>query len=234
MEHTAMDQAIHILMVDDERNVSAMTRDFLQAKGYLVTLVHNGDAGLVAFRKMGADLCLLDIRMPMKDGYRLAEEIREFAPHIPIIFLTGKTEVEDRVKGLKFGAEDYITKPFSLEELELRIANVLKRRKTDHGQHTQIHQISSWSFKPATRQLFSDNKSILLTTTEANLLQLFCEDAQGMLKRDVALKTIWGDAHQLRDRSLNVYVSKLRKYLKDDPNIAILNLHGVGYRLVIR
>ena len=222
-------------MVDDERHLSAMTRDFLVAKAFEVKLVHSSEKGLVAFRDSDFDLCILDIKMPIMDGYTLATEIRAIDPGIPIIFLTGKTEIEDRVKGLRLGADDYITKPFSLEELQLRIQNILKRagagsRRPGH----QIFTIGQWQFNASTRELVRDEMQITLSTTESQLLRLFCEDPAGMLRRDQALRKIWGDEFNLHGRSLNVYVSKLRKYFRDDENIEILNVHGVGYRVIVK
>ncbi len=223
-------------MVDDERQFSGLTQEYLEAKGFDVTLKHNGDDGLSAFKEETFDICILDIKMPIKDGFELATEIREFDELMPIIFLTGQTEKEDRIKGLTIGADDYITKPFSVEELYLRIKNILKRSELNTHKKSQAinFEIGNFLFNFKTRELTQNNNSIKLTAIEAKLLQMFCEDEDGMVERDLALKRVWGDDDYLRGRSLNVYVSKLRQYLKDDDNIEIMNVHGVGYKMVVR
>ena len=231
-----MDPSTHILFVDDERQFSSMTAEYLEAKGYSLRMEHSGDGGLQAFRTGQFDLCILDVKMPMKDGFTLAGEIRELDPHVPIIFLTGQTDKEDRIKGLSIGGDDYITKPFSLEELALRIENILRRVRIQQVSREQSEhfQIGRFHFNPHTRELKLEGDPMGLTGIEAKLLQLFCESEDGMVSRETALKRIWGDDDYLRGRSLNVYVSKLRNYLKQDPNIEILNVHGEGYKMVVR
>ena len=227
----------HILMVDDERQFSAMTQEYLEAKGFKVALKHSGDEGLATFKKSDFDICILDVKMPMKDGFTLATEIRELDDTIPIIFLTGQTEKEDRIKGLTIGADDYVTKPFSVEELFLRIKNILKRLSVSQ-QRTKEKQaeytIGEYHLNVTTRELTINRNTAKLTAIETKLLQMFCEGENGMIERNLALKKIWGDDDYLRGRSLNVYVSKLRQYLKEDKNIEIMNVHGVGYRMVVR
>ncbi|MDX1477324.1 MAG: response regulator transcription factor [Saprospiraceae bacterium] len=226
----------HILFVDDERHFSSMTSEYLEALGHQVEMAHSGDAGLAAFKVGKHDLCILDVKMPMKDGFTLAREIRELDPEVPIIFLTGQSEKKDRIKGLSIGGDDYVTKPFSLEELALRISNLLRRMRVqgERRRDAERFQIGRYSFDPHARELRLEGAPRGLTGIEARLLYLFCESADGMVSRDLALKRIWGDEDFLRSRSLNVYVSRLRNYLKGDPDVEILNIHGVGYRMVIR
>ena len=224
-----------ILLVDDERQFSALTQEYLEAKGYVVTLRHSGDEGLAAFKAGHFDCCVLDVRMPLKDGFSLARDIREIEPDVPLVFLTGAVQKEERIQGLMIGADDYITKPFSLEELYLRIQNITKRagnqRKAQTSQPNFV--IGQYQFDAHARTLESQSTTIKLTAIEAKLLQLFLESDYGAIRRDTALKRIWGDDDQLKGRSLNVYVSKLRQYLSADPDIEILNVHGEGYQMVV-
>ncbi len=231
-----MAEKSNILLVDDERQFSAMTQEYLEAKGLQVVLRHSGDEGLTTFKEQDFDLCILDVKMPMKDGFTLAEEIRELNEHVPIIFLTGQTEKEHRIKGLTLGADDYITKPFSMEELFLRARNILKRAGTQAQTRKEQskYRVGIYDFDATTRELTLNHNIIKLTAIEAKLLQMFCENENGMIERNLALKRIWGDDDFLRGRSLNVYVSKLRTFLKEDDKIEILNVHGVGYKMVIR
>ncbi|MEO1259209.1 MAG: response regulator transcription factor [Bacteroidota bacterium] len=232
-----MEKQPQVLMVDDERQFSAMTQEYLEAKGFEVILKHSGDEGLAAFKKGEFDICILDVKMPMKDGFTLAAEIRELDDATPIIFLTGQTEKEDRIKGLTIGADDYVTKPFSVEELFLRIKNILKRSSGSQNKikkQQAAFNIGKYHLNANTRELTMNDNTLKLTAIETKLLQMFCENEEGMVERNLALKRIWGDEDYLRGRSLNVYVSKLRQYLKEDKNIEIMNVHGVGYRMVVR
>lgn len=227
---------IKVLLVDDERQISALTQEYLQAKGMSVVLKHSGEEGYNTFKKEVFDICVLDVKMPMKDGFTLAAEIREWNEFVPIIFLTGQSEKEHRIKGLVMGADDYITKPFSMEELALRIQAVLRRVNTQSRNKTtnSRHSIGLYNFDAVTRELFFGEETLKLTAMEAQLLEMFCESENGVVSRDLALKRIWGDEDYLKGRSLNVYVSKLRQFLSKDPAIDILNVHGTGYRLVYR
>jgi DNA-binding response OmpR family regulator len=228
-------EAVKILYVDDERHVSTMVAEYLEAKNYAITLIHNGLDGLEVFKKNTFDLCLLDVKMPFKDGYSLAKDIRAFDEHIPFIFLTAQNQKEDKIKGLTLGADDYITKPFSMEELFLRIQNILKRTTTQKTTKriAAIFDIGQFSFDADSRTLKNNNQEIKLTAIESQLLRMFCESENGLINRELALKRIWNDDAMLHGRSLNVYVSKIRTYLKTDTQIEILNVHGVGYKLII-
>jgi DNA-binding response OmpR family regulator len=226
----------HLLLVDDERHFSEMTREYLVAKGCTTVLKHNANEGLVSFKNEHFDLCIFDVKMPIKDGFELAREIRALNEFIPIIFLTGQTQKAYRIEGLSIGADDYVTKPFSMEELYLRIKNILRRTRlqVQERENQEAYQLGNYSFDASTRELLLTEKVVKLTAIEAKLLRMFCESENGLVERNMALKRIWGDDDLMRGRSLNVYVSKLRNYLKKDGNIEILNVHGVGYRIVVR
>ena len=226
-----------ILLVDDDKAFSTLTAEFLETKNLRVTLRHAGDDGLAAFRSAHFDLCIFDVKMPMKDGFTLAREIRQADGHVPIIFLTGQTEKAHRIEGFHAGADDYVTKPFNMEELHLRIAAILRR--TDRQQEqanegTASFELGAYRFVPNTRELSLNGKMLKLTAIETRLLELFCQSKNGLIDRTTALRRIWSDDDLVRGRSLNVYVSKLRQYLREDPRIEILNVHGEGYQLVVR
>jgi len=225
-----------ILLVDDDRSLSPMVKEYLEAKDFECHLYHNAFDALDTFKKSEFSLCILDIRMPMKNGFQLAEEITQLRPNTPFLFLTGQTEKEDRIKGLEAGADDYITKPFSMQELFLRIKAILKRTENYQKIKKGITQydIGKLKFNADTREIANTLVPVKLSAIETKLLKLFCEAEDGIVYRDNALKQIWDDENSFRERSLNVYVSKLRQYLKDDPNIEILNIHGTGYKLLIR
>lgn len=224
----------HILFVDDEQQFSAMTKEYLEAKGFEVTLKHNADDGLSTFKRKTFQLCIFDVKMPIKDGFALAEEVRGLDEHIPIVFLTGQTQKADRIKGLTIGADDYITKPFSMEELFLRIKAILKRVTVQTSAKLDHFEIGNYTHDPISRELKIGITVTKLTAIESQLLTLFCEHKNKLLARDFALNRIWQDEDYLKGRSLNVYVSKLRSYLKGDENIEILNVHGEGYRMVVK
>lgn len=234
-----MNTQASILLVDDDRHFSSLTREYLEAKGFRVDLTHNAEDGLAFFRREPYDLCIFDVRMPMKDGFQLAEEVRARDEHIPIIFLTAQTGREHRIRGLTVGGDDYVTKPFSMEELYLRIRAILKRvgfRQQQQPQEpAQPYRIGRYLFHPVSRELhLAEEPPLRLSAIEASLLTLFCERKHELLTRDYALKAIWQDEDQLKGRSLNVYVSRLRTYLAKDGRIEILNVHGEGYRLVVK
>ncbi|MEM7105674.1 MAG: response regulator transcription factor [Bacteroidota bacterium] len=230
-----MDKKPSILFVDDERAFSGMTKEYLEAKGFEVVLLHNAYDGLAAFKEGGIDICILDVKMPMKDGFSLAEDIRKLDDRMPIIFLTGQTKKEDRIKGLEIGADDYVTKPFSMEELNLRVKAILKRVGFQQSANVQKqYNIGSFNFDPVARELSGNSGKTKLSAIEAKLLTLFCENVNELVSRDLALNKIWGQEEYFKGRSLNVYVSRLRNILKADSNIEFLNVHGEGYRMVVK
>ncbi|MCF2492701.1 response regulator transcription factor [Dyadobacter chenhuakuii] len=224
---------VHLLLIDDEVQYSELTKEYLEMRGCKVTLKHDGMAGMDAFKQKPFDLCVLDVKMPKKDGFTLAAEIKEMNETIPIIFLTGQSLKEDKIKGLTIGADDYLTKPFSMEELYLRIRAILKRVKI-HEKVQVIDQfnIGCSSFDAGLRELAVMDKVIKLTSIESKLLKMLCEHENKVLTREVAMFGIWGDEEAFRGYSLNVYVSKIRKFLKEDSKVEILNLHGEGYKLI--
>lgn len=226
---------MHLLLVDDDLALSPVTKEYLEAKDFQVTLRHSGEEGWTAFRSGTFDCCILDVKMPFKDGFSLAEDIRQLNPDMPILFLTGASQKEERIRGLSLGADDYITKPFSMEELYLRIRNILKRSTLQQKQSEKAaYEIGLYRFDVATRELHGGPEMVKLTAIEARLLQLFCESDNGIIRRDIALQRIWGDEDMLKGRSLNVYVSKLRTFLSADARVEILNVHGEGYQMVVR
>jgi two-component system OmpR family response regulator len=226
---------IHLLLIDDEVQYSELTKEYLEMRGCKVTLKHDGVAGLETFKSKPFDICVLDVKMPKKDGFTLAQEIKEINDAIPIIFLTGQSLKEDKIKGLTLGADDYLTKPFSMEELYLRIRAILKRVKVQ--EKTKVvdrFTFGQSSFNAELRELAVSDKVIKLTSIESKLLKMLCEHENKVLTRETAMVGIWGDEEHYRGYSLNVYVSKIRKFLKEDPQLEILNLHGEGYKLITK
>ncbi|MEO1434331.1 MAG: response regulator transcription factor [Bacteroidota bacterium] len=230
-----MDAQTHLLLVDDDLTLSDMTREYLEAKGYQVSLHHSADDGLESFKSNRFDLCILDVKMPIRDGFSLAEDIRQLDSFIPLIFLTGQNKKEHRIKGLTIGADDYVTKPFSMEELHLRIQAILKRvQQQQVRKKTANFQIGQFQFDANSRELIGPDATTKLSAIESKLLTLFCEHLNELVGRDIALHQIWGHESYYKGRSLNVYVSKIRGYLKADPAIEVLNVHGEGYRMVVK
>jgi len=231
-----MNKKKKILLLEDDTNLGFILTEHLEMNGFTVHLCNNGVDGLSAYRKQKFSLCLVDVMMPKKDGFTVAKEIRQIDNQIPIIFLTAKSLKEDRIEGLKIGADDYITKPFSMEELLLRINAVLKRASDDGSNNPLATEFTigkiHFDFRKS-RLKVSDKKIISLTTKEAELLAVLCLHANNVVERDQILNTVWNDDSYYSARSMDVYVSKLRKYLKADPTLSIINIHGKGYKLLI-
>jgi two-component system, OmpR family, response regulator len=225
-----------ILLVEDNKNLGMVIRDYLEMSGYHVSLSENGQDGLNEFFKGDYDVILLDVMLPLIDGFTVAENIRSRDEEIPIIFVTARTMKEDRLKGFRIGADDYITKPFSTEELDYRIHAILKRVKlqTKNSGRLQHYQIGTYRFDPGNHVLFSEKAKYQLTKREAELLHLLCQNMNHLLRRDIALKSIWGANNYFMGRSMDVYIAKLRKLLYSDPNISIVNVHNTGFRLEIK
>jgi DNA-binding response OmpR family regulator len=209
-----------------------LLREFLQVKGYAVDLFPDGEAGYRGFVKGKYDLCVLDVMMPKKDGFTLAQEIRAVNPKAPIIFLTAKTLKEDVLEGFKLGADDYISKPFSMEELLLRIEAILRRVKGDKVKELPYYKLGKYTFDTQKQTLTINNTVTKLTTKESDLLKLLCAYSNEVLERNYALKSIWVDDNYFNARSMDVYITKLRKLLKDDEELEIINIHGKGYKLI--
>src|SRR5574344_2413063 len=227
-----MEEKLNILLCEDDENLGMLLREYLQAKGYNAELCPDGDAGYKAFIKGKYDICVLDVMMPKKDGFTLAKEIKQTNSEVPIVFLTAKTLKEDVFDGFKIGADDYITKPFSMEELTLRIEAILRRVRGKKNRESNVYKIGRFMFDTQKQILSIDGKQTKLTTKESELLGLLCAHANEILQRDFALKTIWIDDNYFNARSMDVYITKLRKHLKDDESIEIINIHGKGYKLI--
>ncbi|HNV99277.1 MAG TPA: response regulator transcription factor [Chitinophagales bacterium] len=221
-----------ILLVEDDPNFGAVLKDYLSMNGYDVRLATDGEKGEDLFFKEEFNLCILDVMMPKKDGISLAEQIKRINPEMPVIFLTAKTMQEDILAGFKTGADDYITKPFNSEELLYRIAAVLKRGgKLRTNQQQKEFTVGKFNFNYKTRMLTNGTHESKLSPKEAELLRLFCMKINDIVYREEALKQIWGRDDYFTARSMDVFVTKLRKYLKDDPSLEIVNIHGNGFRL---
>jgi two-component system, OmpR family, response regulator len=228
-----MDEKLKVLLCEDDENLGMLLREYLQAKGFHVDLMPDGEAGHKAFIKEKYDLCVLDVMMPKKDGYSLAKEIRVINAEVPIIFLTAKSLKEDILEGFKLGADDYMTKPFSMEELLFRIEAILRRIKGKKAKDVTSYKIGRFVFDSQKQVLSLDSSEVKLTTKESELLALLAANANNILERNYALKTIWIDDNYFNARSMDVYITKLRKHLKDDPTVGIINIHGKGYKLIM-
>lgn len=233
MNMKQIEDNMRILLCEDDENLGMLLREYLQAKGYETDLFPDGDAGYRAFLKTPYDICVLDVMMPKKDGFQLATEIRQANTDVPIIFLTARQMKDDILEGFKIGADDYITKPFSMEELVFRIEAILRRVHGKKSKESTQYQIGKFIFDTQKQLLIMGDKHTKLTTKENELLSLLCSHSNEILQRDFALKTIWIDDNYFNARSMDVYITKLRKHLKDDPDIEIINIHGKGYKLII-
>ena len=228
-----MEENVKIMLCEDDENLGMLLREYLQAKGFSAELFPDGEAGYRAFMKQKYDICILDVMMPKKDGFTLAQEIRQANGDVPIIFLTAKLLKEDILEGFKIGADDYITKPFSMEELVFRVEAILRRVRGKKTKESSVYKVGNFTFDTQKQLLVIGEKQTKLTTKENELLALLCSHANEILQRDCALKTIWIDDNYFNARSMDVYITKLRKHLKDDPQIEIINIHGKGYKLII-
>jgi len=222
-----------ILLAEDDNNLGQLLRNYLVIKKYETTLTVNGVEALQTFRQGSFDLCILDIMMPEMDGITLAREIRKLSPTMPVIFLTAKNQKEDVLEGFKTGADDYITKPFSMEELLYRIEAILRRISEPAVQKKdEVYLIGEYRLDPLKQILTFRDQAMKLTTKESELLELLCRHKNEILERNYALRAIWIDDNYFNARSMDVYITKLRKYLKKDPSVKILNVHGKGYKLL--
>jgi len=225
---------IKVLLAEDDLNLGQILNEYLNVKGYDTELCRNGELAFQAFKRSTFDLCIFDVMMPKMDGFTLAEKIRKADTDVPIIFLTAKSLKEDAIKGFNIGADDYISKPFSMEELLLRIKAILRRThrpEEEDNQQTKF-DIGQFHFDFATQILSKDAKEQKLTSKEAALLRMLCLHKNQVLDRSKALKKIWQDDNYFNSRSMDVYITKLRKFLKEDENLQILNVHGQGFKLI--
>ncbi|MBD1393959.1 response regulator transcription factor [Mucilaginibacter glaciei] len=227
-----------ILLVEDDPNLGLLLQDYLQLKGkFDVVLCKDGEEGLRAFTKQTYDLLILDVMMPKKDGFTLGKEIRKINPRVPIIFATAKAMIEDKTQAFNLGGDDYITKPFRIEELLLRINALLKRTESPAGKQIDDSpsqfKLGKYNFDYTSQTIIHDGLIQKLSTKEAELLRLLCLKKNEVLTREEALLNIWHDDNYFNGRSMDVFLSKIRKYLKDDPLVEIINVHGRGYKLLI-
>jgi DNA-binding response OmpR family regulator len=221
-----------ILLAEDDPNLGTLLQEYLSMKGYKTDLATDGNQALSMFVAQAYDICLFDVMMPKKDGFTLTKEIRMSNAQVPIIFLTAKSQKEDTLQGFRIGADDFMTKPFSMEELIARIEAVLRRTKVGETEEVTKYTIADFEFDYQHQQLFHNGESTKLTGKEAELLKLLCQNKGRALSRAVALKTIWGDDSYFNARSMDVYITKLRKFFKANPSIQIVNLHGEGFKLL--
>ena len=228
-----MENKQRILLCEDEESLGMLLREYLQAKGYDAELYLDGEAGYRAFMKGHFDMCLFDVMMPKMDGFTLAKEIRLVNQDIPIIFLTAKNLKDDILDGFKVGADDYLTKPFSMDELVFRMEAILRRVKGKTKKIQTVYQLGKYIFDTQRQSLTIGDEIAKLTTKECELLALLCAHSNQVLERELALKTIWIDDNYFNARSMDVYITKLRKHLRADPRIEINNVHGKGYRLIV-
>ncbi|MBY0480528.1 MAG: response regulator transcription factor [Chitinophagaceae bacterium] len=227
------DKRSKILLCEDDTNLGMVLKNYLELNDYDVTLERDGRLGLAAFQREKFDICLLDVMMPNMDGFKLAEEIRDVDLDIPLFFLSAKTMKDDIIQGYKLGADDYITKPFDSEVLLLKIKAILKRNEEDNRISDNIEfDLGKYHFNPKLRELKRGDNTQTLSPKENELLKMLAEHKNDLLPRERALKKIWGSDTYFNGRSMDVYIAKLRKYLKEDTDIEIVNIHGNGFRLV--
>jgi len=227
-----MNDKSRILYVEDDETLSFVTMDNLELHGYLVDHCLDGESAVESFFKENYDLCILDVMLPKMDGFAVAEKIRATDPNVPILFLTAKSLKEDRIHGLKLGADDYITKPFSIEELILKIEVFLRRKYVSVSINDQ-YKVGNYSFDYRNLVLSLDGEERNLTQKEADLLKMLLDHKNNVVKRSVILEKLWGEDDYFLGRSMDVFISRLRKYLSSDPKIKLDNIHGVGFKLVI-
>lgn len=222
-----------VLLAEDDENLGSLLQEYLKAKDFETDWVTNGDKAFRYFEQYHYDLCIFDVMMPVKDGFTLASDVRILNSKIPIIFLTAKSMKDDVLEGFSRGADDYITKPFSMEELLFRIEAILRRTQGKRGEDKQTWEIGKYTFDVKKQELDLNGNKQKLTTKESDLLKLLCNNMNEVLERNFALKAIWIDDNYFNARSMDVYITKLRKYLKGDPRVQIINVHGKGYKLVV-
>lgn len=226
---------IKVLLAEDDKNLGSVLTSYLEAKGYPTTLCVNGQEAFNKFSADTFDFCIVDVMMPVMDGFTLAKEIREVDKKIPILFLTAKAMQEDKLKGFELGADDYVTKPFSMEELLLRMRAIIRRSTESKSMDTSrnIYEVGKFVFDYNRQLLKIEGTDQKLTSKETELLRMLCDNVNNVLDRSIALKKIWHDDSYFNARSMDVYITKLRKYLKADEKIELINVHGVGFKLMV-
>jgi DNA-binding response OmpR family regulator len=228
-----MTSKINTLLVEDDKNLGVILKKYLEAKDIPVTLCTNGEEALNTFKEGDFNFCILDVMMPVMDGFTLSQEIKKLDKRVPIIFLTAKTTQQDVLQGFKLGADDYITKPFSMDELLMRIRAVFNRTSFDTPSDTTF-KLGNYIFDAPRHLLKRNNEIRKLTSKEADLLLLLCENMNETLERSVALRKVWYEDSYFNARSMDVYITKLRKYFQDEPKVELLNVHGVGFKLMVK
>ena len=220
-----------VLLAEDDASLGFVIKDNLQEEGYEVTLCNDGDMALQQFHQKEFDICLLDVMMPNKDGFTVAKKIRQKTDVLPIFFITAKSLEEDKIKGFTTGADDYITKPFSMKELVMRMEVFLRRSKKLQADSNKEYQLSKLRFSFSDLKIYSEGETINLTQKEADLLRFFCEHTNQILRREEVLLNVWGKDDYFLGRSMDVFIAKLRKYFKADPGVILETIHGVGFLL---
>ncbi|MCO5260290.1 MAG: response regulator transcription factor [Crocinitomicaceae bacterium] len=229
-----MEKKLAILLAEDDENLGTLLSTYLSSKGFKVTLRRDGQEALDEFNATKFDFCIFDVMMPKMDGFTLAKEIRELDKKIPILFLTAKDMKEDKLKGFDVGADDYLTKPFSMEELIARIGAIVRRTMGDENNDQTELFIGKIKYEPELRLIYTDGEVKKLTTKENQLLNLLVKNKNEVLDRQATLRAVWGDDNYFNGRSMDVYIAKLRKLLKEDENIEIMNVHGKGFKLLVK
>lgn len=225
---------IKLLLAEDDVNLGKVLTTYLEAKGYSVQHANNGEEAYDIFCKFDFDICLIDVMMPLKDGFTLAKEIRKMDEQIPIVFLTAKNLQEDMIEGLSIGGDDYITKPFSMEVLLARLQALIRRIVPEGGKNVQtVFQFGNTTFDANRQTLTIKGVEQKLTTRESELLLMLIQKKNEVLEREYVLKKIWGDDSYYNARSMDVYITKLRKHFKNEPSVQIINIHGIGFKLVM-
>jgi len=223
-----------LLLIEDDENLAFILKENLEVKGFAVNLFHSGNDGLDAWRKRKFDACILDVMLPELDGFSVAKEIRKKDQQLPIIFLTARSMKDDKLKGFRAGADDYITKPFSSEELVLRLKAILRRVQSNmpESEEQHVYLLGNSVFDYMERKIISGNVQQRISSKDSELLRLFCENKNKLVKREIALQKIWGNDDYFSSRSMDVFIVRLRKYLRHDPSVELQNIHGTGFKLV--
>ena len=223
-------ETIKVLLAEDDEALGDVIKDNLEQEGYMVSWCRNGQEALAVYERDGFDICLLDVMMPEKDGFTVAKKVRQLSDVVPIIFLTARSMEEDKIKGFNSGADDYLTKPFSMKELLLRMDVFLRRTRKLQAEQPKNYQLGKLQFNATDLKIEGPMEKINLTQREADLLKFFCDHPNSLLKREEVLLNVWGKDDYFLGRSMDVFIAKLRKYCKQDPSIVLETVHGVGFR----
>ncbi len=224
-------QKIKVLLAEDDADLAFVIKDNLEEEGYLVTLCTDGEEALQQFARAEFDICLLDVMMPAKDGFTVARRIRQKNSWVPILFLTARSQDQDKIEGFKAGADDYITKPFNMRELLLRMEVFLRRTRKIQSSDTREYRLGSLRFAYSSLKLYQHDQEFSLTQREADLLRFFCEHTNQVLRREEILLSVWGKDDYFLGRSMDVFITRLRKYFKTEPGVVLETIHGIGFRL---